>query len=50
MPHGDMHGHTDKGPILQMDNFAQWQPNILATYQLAKVSCIHVGSTGYFVA
>ena len=31
-------------------NIQQWQHNILATYQLTKVSCIHFGNIGHPVA
>ena len=53
------HGRTEKVPILYRDNFAsallelniqQWQHNILATYQLTRVSCLHFGNTGHPVA
>ena len=49
------------GTILYRDNFAsakhhsdfniqQWQHNLLATHQLIRISCIHVGNTGHLVA
>ena len=48
-----------KYPYFKKDNFAsaslklniqQWQHNILVTYQLTKVSCIHFGNIGHPVA
>ena len=31
-------------------NIQQWQHNILTTYRLTRISCIHVGNTGHLVA